>query len=161
MRIGGQHGSQGEDEAGRDQRNCRINGPRYEAASMLCLTRPSDDRIRRFLARQRGLPYSYPDAGASPGEPPAGEVTITNWGGTLHVVTARFRRARSLRLIATRPLARETTLVETIVFVPNCDLVLLRGRPSLLLVGGRAGSTRIRGGGRLGRPSRSLPIARQ
>ena len=41
---------------------------------MLSLTRPSDARIRRFLARQRGLPYSYPDAGASLGEPPAGYV---------------------------------------------------------------------------------------
>jgi uncharacterized protein (UPF0548 family) len=41
---------------------------------MLCLTRPSDAHIRQFLARQRGLPYSYPDAGASLGEPPVGYV---------------------------------------------------------------------------------------
>ena len=41
---------------------------------MFCLTRPSDARIRRFLERQRGLPYSYPDVGASLGEPPAGYV---------------------------------------------------------------------------------------
>ncbi len=41
---------------------------------MLSLTRPSDARIRRFLARQRGLSYSYADPGASLGEPPAGYV---------------------------------------------------------------------------------------
>lgn len=41
---------------------------------MICLTRPSDARIRRFLVEQHGLPLSYPDAGASLGEPPAGYV---------------------------------------------------------------------------------------
>ncbi len=41
---------------------------------MLCLTRPSEARIRRFLDERRGLPFSYPDVGASLGEPPAGYV---------------------------------------------------------------------------------------
>ncbi len=41
---------------------------------MLSLTRPSEARIRRFLTEQRGLPYSYPNVGASLGEPPVGYV---------------------------------------------------------------------------------------
>ena len=41
---------------------------------MLSLTRPSEARIRQFLAQQRGLPYSYPDVGSSLGKPPAGYV---------------------------------------------------------------------------------------
>ena len=41
---------------------------------MLRPTRPSEARIRRFLDRCRDLPYSYPDVGASLGEPPAGYV---------------------------------------------------------------------------------------
>src|SRR5690349_13736187 len=51
-----------------------MSRPRDGDTSMLCLTRPSEARIRRFLAQQRGLPFSYPDAGASLGEPPAGYV---------------------------------------------------------------------------------------
>ncbi len=45
---------------------------------MLSLTRPSEARIRRFLVEQRGLPYSYPDVGASLGNPPAGYVLDHN-----------------------------------------------------------------------------------
>jgi uncharacterized protein (UPF0548 family) len=41
---------------------------------MLSLTRPSEARIRQFLAQRRGLPYSYPDVGSSLGKPPAGYV---------------------------------------------------------------------------------------
>lgn len=33
---------------------------------------PSDDEIRRFLASQRDLPFSYPEVGTSRGDPPAG-----------------------------------------------------------------------------------------
>jgi uncharacterized protein (UPF0548 family) len=35
-------------------------------------TAPSDDDIRKFLASQRDLPFSYPEVGASRGIPPAG-----------------------------------------------------------------------------------------
>ena len=41
---------------------------------MLSLTRPSEARIRPFLAQGRGLPYSYTDVGSSLGKPPAGSV---------------------------------------------------------------------------------------
>src|SRR4051794_3493 len=71
--MGGRHGSQGGTERG-GIRGSECQQTRCEAANMLCLTRPSDARIRQFLERQRGRPYSYPDAGASLGEPPAGYV---------------------------------------------------------------------------------------
>jgi uncharacterized protein (UPF0548 family) len=45
---------------------------------MLSLTRPSEACICEFLARRRGLPYSYPDVGCSLGEPPAGYVRDHN-----------------------------------------------------------------------------------
>jgi uncharacterized protein (UPF0548 family) len=39
---------------------------------MWFLTRPGDNAIRAFLAEQAGLPFSYPDVGASAKAPPAG-----------------------------------------------------------------------------------------
>jgi uncharacterized protein (UPF0548 family) len=39
---------------------------------MFRLTAPSDDDVRRFLASQRDLPFSYPEVGASRAVPPAG-----------------------------------------------------------------------------------------
>ena len=42
--------------------------PCCEAVKMLSLTRPSEARIRQFLAQQRGLPYSYPNVGSSLGK---------------------------------------------------------------------------------------------
>jgi uncharacterized protein (UPF0548 family) len=45
---------------------------------MLSLIRPSEARIREFLAGRSGLPYSYPEVGASLGEPPAGYVVDHN-----------------------------------------------------------------------------------
>ncbi len=47
------------------------------------------------------------------------KVSITNWGGPLILVAGRFRRARSLMLIATQPLPSDRTLVETVVFAPR------------------------------------------
>jgi uncharacterized protein (UPF0548 family) len=61
---------------------------------MLSLIRPSEARIRQFLARRRGLPYSYPDVGSSLGKPPAGYVLDhhrVRLGEGLHV----FERARA------------------------------------------------------------------
>lgn len=41
---------------------------------MLCLTRPTEGRIRSYLARRGDRPCSYPHVGATPGEPPPGYV---------------------------------------------------------------------------------------
>ncbi|MEX2139000.1 MAG: Rieske 2Fe-2S domain-containing protein [Pirellulales bacterium] len=54
------------------------------------------------------------------------EVSITNWGGPLILVAGRFRRARSLMLIATQPLPPDRTLVETIVFAPRSRSIVGR-----------------------------------
>src|SRR4051812_7502632 len=45
---------------------------------MFSLTRPSEDRVRALLARGAGLACSYPDVGATAGEPPAGYVVDCN-----------------------------------------------------------------------------------
>ena len=58
----------------REPGDAGVNRPCCEAVKMLSLTRPSEARIRQFLAQQRGLPYSYPDVGSSLGKPPAGYV---------------------------------------------------------------------------------------
>jgi nitrite reductase/ring-hydroxylating ferredoxin subunit len=47
------------------------------------------------------------------------EVTITNWGGPLTLVTGSFRRVESLILIATQPSAEQSTLAEVFVFAPR------------------------------------------
>jgi uncharacterized protein (UPF0548 family) len=60
---------------------------------MLSLTRPSESRIRAFLSRQRGLPYSYPDVGSTFGAPPAGYVVDHNQI-RLGQGVAAFERAR-------------------------------------------------------------------
>jgi uncharacterized protein (UPF0548 family) len=39
---------------------------------MFLFVEPSEDRIRRFIASQRDLPFSYPDVGATLATPPAG-----------------------------------------------------------------------------------------
>ncbi|MEW6208654.1 MAG: DUF1990 domain-containing protein [Acidobacteriota bacterium] len=44
----------------------------YSLSSMFLLIKPSEDRIRRFIASQRDLPFSYPDVGATLASPPAG-----------------------------------------------------------------------------------------
>jgi nitrite reductase/ring-hydroxylating ferredoxin subunit len=54
------------------------------------------------------------------------EVTITNWGGPLILVTGFFQRARSYMIIATQPLEGEKTLVEVIVFAPRSRFATLR-----------------------------------
>jgi nitrite reductase/ring-hydroxylating ferredoxin subunit len=54
------------------------------------------------------------------------KVNITNWGGPLILVAGRFRRARSLMLIATQPLPPDRTLVETVVFAPRTRSVFGR-----------------------------------
>jgi uncharacterized protein (UPF0548 family) len=38
----------------------------------ISLRRPSPEEIRAFLERQRNRPFSYPEVGASQGDPPAG-----------------------------------------------------------------------------------------
>ena len=43
------------------------------------------------------------------------EVSITNWGGTIILVSGFFRRARSHMLISARPIAADQTLVEVVV----------------------------------------------
>jgi uncharacterized protein (UPF0548 family) len=45
---------------------------------VLAVMRPSEARIAAFLDRQRGLPLSYPHAGCTLGEPPAGYVVDHN-----------------------------------------------------------------------------------
>jgi uncharacterized protein (UPF0548 family) len=45
---------------------------------MIALTRPSEARIRTFLARQGPLPYSYAEVGATGGRSPAGYVVDHN-----------------------------------------------------------------------------------
>jgi len=54
------------------------------------------------------------------------DVSITNWGGPLILVAGRFRRARSLMLIATQPLPQDRTLVETIVYAPRLRSIIGR-----------------------------------
>lgn len=44
------------------------------------------------------------------------EISITNYGGTLVLVTGQFRRTTSYIMIAAQPLAAHETLVEVIVF---------------------------------------------
>jgi uncharacterized protein (UPF0548 family) len=39
---------------------------------MFLFRRPSQDDLRRFVAAQATLPFSYPDVGATRGDPPAG-----------------------------------------------------------------------------------------
>lgn len=39
---------------------------------MLLVRRPSEDAIRSYLAAQRGLPFSYPEVGATSAAPPPG-----------------------------------------------------------------------------------------
>jgi uncharacterized protein (UPF0548 family) len=39
---------------------------------MFRVGRPSDDEVRRLIAEQASRPFSYPDVGATRGEPPAG-----------------------------------------------------------------------------------------
>jgi uncharacterized protein (UPF0548 family) len=39
---------------------------------MFLLTKPSDEQIRNIIAAQQGMPFSYPDVGATSGSPPAG-----------------------------------------------------------------------------------------
>jgi uncharacterized protein (UPF0548 family) len=41
---------------------------------MIALTRPSETTIQAFLDGQRGLPFSYPEVGATFGQPPEGYV---------------------------------------------------------------------------------------
>jgi len=45
---------------------------------MLLLRPPTPPQIRRFLATQRALPFSYPAVGASRTQPPAGQVVDHN-----------------------------------------------------------------------------------
>ena len=59
---------------------------------MLLLREPSDARIRRFLAEQQALPFSYPEAGASRvGAPPG--YPINRLRGHLGAGAATFARA--------------------------------------------------------------------
>lgn len=45
---------------------------------MMRIRRPAPDEIRAFLDRQRQASFSYPDVGATKGQPPAGWVTDHN-----------------------------------------------------------------------------------
>lgn len=54
------------------------------------------------------------------------EVSITNWGGPLMLVTADFARARSCFLFATQPLDDGRTVCEGIVFVQRSRNALAR-----------------------------------
>jgi uncharacterized protein (UPF0548 family) len=45
---------------------------------MLLWRRPSEDDIRAFIAAQARLPFSYPDVGATRGDPPAGYTVDRN-----------------------------------------------------------------------------------
>jgi uncharacterized protein (UPF0548 family) len=39
---------------------------------MFLLTKPSDEEVRRFIDSQREQPFSYPEVGATKGDPPVG-----------------------------------------------------------------------------------------
>ncbi|HUS34528.1 MAG TPA: Rieske 2Fe-2S domain-containing protein [Verrucomicrobiae bacterium] len=54
------------------------------------------------------------------------EITITNWGGTLVLITGDFDRAHSRFIIATRQLDDGKTLCEGIVFAPRAKNALGR-----------------------------------
>lgn len=47
------------------------------------------------------------------------QVSITNWGGPLTLVTGQFRRARSYMIIAAQPTDADETLVEVLVLAPR------------------------------------------
>ena len=59
---------------------------------MFLICRPSDTRIKRFLALQQTLPFSYPEVGASrTGTPP--EYPINHYRGPLGAGSQTFARA--------------------------------------------------------------------
>jgi len=93
---------------------------------MLCLTRPTEGRIRSYLARRGGLPCSYPHVGATLRESPPGYVVDHHWL-RLGAGPLAFDRARAaLREWAmfrvgwaevwpARPLIEEGTVVAVLV----------------------------------------------
>jgi len=50
---------------------------------------------------------------------PTVDVTITNWGGSVTLVTADFQRARSLILMVTRPAGPSQSMLDIVVFAPR------------------------------------------
>ena len=59
---------------------------------MICLTRPSDETVERFLREQSSLPFSYAEVGATAATPPAGYV-VDRYGERLGRGEAVFARA--------------------------------------------------------------------
>ena len=55
------------------------------------------------------------------------EISITNYGGPLVLVTGQFQRARSCMLISAHRLAEHETLAEVVVFAPRATSTTARG----------------------------------
>ena len=87
----------------------------------------SHDEWCRAAAEFRIVGNSWQDAATRIFSGRTLTMTVTSHGGTLVLVTARFRRTTSYGLVSILPLEAEKTLVSVIAWVPQSGHAVLRG----------------------------------